>query len=320
MRKSNFREQKTGSPLWVVLFTLLFLLFTASFSSFSQNSSLSEDLSYHLPGKYILNLPITLHNKTLDIPVIRYTSRQAITKGAAIIIGDVQTNGNIDPKLLALAKTLPDWGWNTLLVMPRIQYLEPEPVEVINAENENIAINEAKDILNTEDTSIDATTISKQVDIKPSYMQTPNIPYSKQAYVDFIAALTTSIDSELTKGAGYQVIYAKGQSASAVIDFLLQHDLQFAQALVLNSPYWPNMESNLVLPLKLAQVSIPVLDLVSLSDNIWAKDTIESRRIAAKVGLKSLYRQREIFAVQTLDKHYDHLSEALVSWTYFLGW
>jgi hypothetical protein len=80
------------------------------------------------------------------------------------------------------------------------------------------------------------------------------------------------------------------------------------------------LESNQHLPNKLAKLSIPVLDLISLSDNIWAQSTIETRRVAAKVGLKSLYRQQEVFAEQTLDEQHNHLSKALVNWTHFLGW
>lgn len=333
MRKSTFREQKTSSPVWVVLFTLLFLLFTASFSSFSQSSDFTEDLRHHLPSQYILNLPITAHGKNIDIPVIRYTARQAITKGAAIIIGDIQSSGNIDAKLLALAKTLPDWGWNTLLIMPQLDYLSKAPIEVtndtesneiqapeVNTETANAAASDVDDVISAANANGDMPIITAQVDVKPNYLQAPEIPYSNQDYMDFINALTTQIDSELTKGAGYQIIYAKGQSASAVIDLMSQKEEQFAHALVLNNPYWPNMESNQNLPNTLAKLSIPVLDLISLSDNIWAQNTIETRRIAAKVGLKSLYRQQEVFAEQTLDNQHDHLSKALVNWTHFLGW
>jgi hypothetical protein len=333
VRKTTFREQKTSSPVWIVLFTILFLLFTASFSSFSQSTIATDDLRYHLPNEFILSLPIVVQDKQVDIPVIRYTARRAITKGAAIIIGDIESNGNIDANLLALAKTLPDWGWNTLLIMPRLDYLSKAPVEVTNdtqstespapeenAVAENATTIDADDATNTTSTNSGTPIIAEQVDVKPSYLQSPQIPYSKQDYIDFIHVLTAQIDSELTKGAGYQIIYAKGQSASAVIDLMSQKDEQFAHALVLNNPYWPNLESNQHLPNKLAKLSIPVLDLISLSDNIWAQSTIETRRVAAKVGLKSLYRQQEVFAEQTLDEQHNHLSKALVNWTHFLGW
>lgn len=328
MRKSTFREQKTSSPVWIVLFTLLFLLFTASFSSFSQSSGLTDDLRYHLPDKYILNLSITAHSEKFEIPVIRYTARQAITKGTTIIIGDIQTNGNIDAKLLSLAKTLPDWGWNTLLIMPRLEYLRPVAVDATNDTEDSLNqvaevdtnTTSSDEVLNTATENNSLPTVDEQVGVKASDLQVAKMPYSKQNYVDFIGVLTAHIESELTKGAGYQIIYAKGQSASAVIGLMSQQNEQFAHALVLNSPYWPDVDNNQLLAKKLAQLSIPVLDLVSLSDNIWAKNTVESRRIAAKVGLKSLYRQQEVFAEQTLDKQHDHLSKALVNWTYFLGW
>jgi hypothetical protein len=333
VRKTTFREQKTSSPVWIVLFTILFLLFTASFSSFSQSASYTDDVRYHLPSQFILSLPIVVQDKKVEIPVIRYTARRAITKGAAIIIGDIQNNGNIDAKLLALAKTLPDWGWNTLFIMPQLDYLSKAPVEVTkdtkstenqapeeNTVTENATTVETDDATNTASANSLGPIISEQVDVKPSYLQTPQIPYSKQDYINFINVLTAQIDSELTKGAGYQIIYAKGQSASAVIDLMSQKHEQFAHALVLNNPYWPNMESNQSLPNKLAKLSIPVLDLISLSDNIWAKSTVETRRVAAKVGLKSLYRQQEVFAEQTLDTQHNHLSKALVNWTHFLGW
>lgn len=331
MRKTTFREQKTSSPVWIVIFTILFLLFTASFSSFSQSASAIDDIRYHLPSQFILSLPIVIQDKKVDIPVIRYTARQPITKGTAIIVGDIQSKGNIDTKLLALAKTLPDWGWNTLLIMPQLDYLKKVPYEVTNdtqnTENQASEENTVAEVASTID-AVDETAsannlaqiVSEQVDVKPSDLQGPQIPYSKQDYINFINVLTAQIDSELTKGAGYQIIYAKGQSASAVIDSMSQENEQFAHALVLNNPYWPDLESNQQLPKKLAKLSIPVLDLISLSDNNWAQSTVETRRVAARVGLKSLYRQQEVFAEQSLDMQYNNLSKALVNWTHFLGW
>lgn len=313
MRKPS-QHQRPNSPYTIVLFTLLFLLFTATFSSRSQSSSDVDDLRYHLPNEHILMLHITANQKQHDIPVVRYAARQPITKGVSIIIGDIQPGGTIDAKLLSLTKTLPDWGWNTLLVMPKFNYLTSIIDDGNNANELNVDTREPSD---SQETQIDAVTSSEQslfpqVDVKPNHLQAPDLPYSQQDYVNFIRILTNEINNAFTQGAGYRIIYAKGQSASAVIDLMSQQDKNIADALVINNPYWPNMNSNQLLAQKLAKLPIPVLDLISLSDNIWAKDTINARRIAAKVGLKSLYRQRAVFDEQ--------LSKALVSWTYYMGW
>lgn len=317
-----------------MLFTLLFLLFTATFSSHSTASSYSDDLRYHLPDEDILTLQITANDRQHDIPVVRYAARHAITKGVTIIIGDIQPDGNIDAKLLFLAKVLPDWGWNTLLVMPRFDYLAPIlDINIDDAAADIKAPVDDADLESTQvsDASVDDDTlaniansnnnvISPQVGIKPNHLQAPHLPYTKQDYVNFISILTKELNSAFTQGAGYQIIYVKGQSASAMIDSMSQQDHNFAHALVVDNPYWPSTDVNRLLPGKLAKLPMPVLDLISLSGNLWAKDTISTRRVAAKIGLKSLYRQREVFGEQLLGTGHGDLSKELVSWTHFLGW
>ena len=326
MRKPSSRQHRTNSPLSTVLITLSILLFSVTFSSHSQTSGYADDIRYHMPEEHVFTLPISINNAQHNIPVVRYSARQPIVKGVTIIIGDIQPNGNVDPKLHVLAKTLPDSGWHTLFVMPRFDYVAPavntNSNEVEAGDMEKVS---TEDATNNEETSNaiannSSQNSSPQVDIKPKHLQAPNLPYSQQDYMNFIGNLLGELNSAFEQGAGYQVIYAKGQSASAIIDLMSQQNKHTAHALVINNPYWPNKETNQLLPAKLAKLPIPVLDLISLSDNIWAKDTTNTRRVAAKVSLKSLYRQREIFGDQLQQNQYNNLSIELINWTYFLGW
>jgi len=285
-----------------------------------------------MPEKHIFTLPVTANNAQHNIPVVRYTARQPIVKGVTIIIADIQTNGNLDAKLHLLAKTLPDSGWNTLLVMPNFDYVTPvQNDNSVENEEESVVVAVDMEKISTDDASSNQETStgiannnsknsSPQVGIKPSQLQAPYLPYSQQDYVNFIGNLLKELNTAFEQGVGYQVIYAKGQSASAVIELLSQQNKNTAHALVVNNPYWPDKETNQLLPKQLAKLPIPVLDLISLSDNIWAKDTTNARLVEAKVGLKSPYRQREVFGDQLLQSQYDNLSAELLSWTYFLGW
>lgn len=330
MRKLPSRHHKTKSPLGIMLFTLLFLLFTASFSGRSQTLIHIDDLRYFMSDNDIFMLPVSSNNAVHDIPVVSYKARLPIVKGIAIIIGDIRSNSSLDTDLHALAKALPDWGYNTLLIMPRVEYIKPT-LSAKGDTEQNVSDSESSSIGNEPIDDSDSNpvvdllagsdgSLSPQVDIKPSYLQGSELPYSEKDYLNFISSLSRELAKVIPEGSGYKIIYAKGQSASAMINFLVQQDNSDAHALVVNNPYWPNMQSNQLLPQQLAKLPMPVLDLVSLSDNMWATNTINTRRTAAKVGLKSLYRQRELLGEQLIDNHVDQLSKELLSWTRFLGW
>lgn len=308
LSKKHIKIEYTNS-VKIVFSLLVFLLLSISNLTFSQTEYYAEDIAYHMGQEHIFTLPLTAKQQTFDIPIVKYTARSAMVKGVVVIIGDLRPDGNIDTKLHLLAKNLPDSGWNTLFVMPQPSYI-PSNIR------ENLPSNNAND----QAPALDTQKETPQLNIKSKQLQTAKMAYSQEDFVSFIRNLTNQLNATLTKGAGYQIIYAKGQSAFAAIEVLSDPKQSIAHALVIDNPYWPNMESNQLIPAKLAKLPLPVLDIVSLSDNLWAKKTTRTRRITSEVELKPLYRQTEVASHQSLENGYDQLSGELINWTRFMGW
>jgi hypothetical protein len=272
--------------------------------------SQNDDLIYHFPSDKLSSIQVSINDKQIDVPFVKYNSHQAIVKGLVIILGDIQTQSQLDPSLHSLAQQLPQWGWHTLLVTPQQAFFAIEREEEREKQNDD-NITSTKTLSQSE---------FPQIEIKPSDMQAPHLPYSHSDYLLFLGALDKALHTKFAQQPGYKLLYAKGKSASGLISLLNRPTDFRIDALVIDSPYWPDTRQNNLLPELISSLPMPVLDFISGSNNNWAKQTSTDRAIASKVGLKSLYRQREINSDKVrLYKHSD-LAKELISWTYFLGW
>jgi hypothetical protein len=277
-----------------------------------------NDLNYYLPGDQLSVLPLNVNGQQIEVPIIKYRARQAIVKGVTILIGEIQAQGQVDSSLNALAKSLPDWGWHTILITPSPSYLVSKPKETEATET---VVSSTNKTVNT-NTAVDDNQLPlvAQVDLKPTAFQAPSLPYTHSDYLMFMNALTKAINSRFSQQPGYKLVYANGKSAAALIPLLNLPDSLKIDALVVNNIYWPANEQNQALAGELANLPMPALDLISLSDNSWAKQTANARAIAAKVNLKPLYRQQEIIGGTKGLTQQNYLAKEVVSWTYFLGW
>lgn len=285
-----------------------------------------SDIGYRLPTEHLSVLSINLNGKQIEVPAIKYSARQAIVKGVTIIISEIQAQGQVDASLHHLAKTLPDWGWHTMLITPAQAYVTSEVIELTdtasNKQSNESADEDAKQAELNGNTSVDEsqTMLPEQVEIKSNILQAPFLPYTHKDYVSFLKALTKALNTRFSQQPGYKIIYANGKSASGLLALFNKPGSVDVDALVLGNTYWPSADINGLLPDQLASLPMPILDLVSMSDNHWAKQTAKHRVIAAKVNLKPMYRQREIMEGSLSINHHSALAKQLVSWTHFLGW
>ncbi|MFT6269065.1 MAG: hypothetical protein ACJAVV_001885 [Alphaproteobacteria bacterium] len=334
MSKRFLPTKTKNRTVSIVVCAAILLMLTSVFSINAQESSPEppqkqtqngvDDLNYHLSSDQLSIIPISINGQQIEVPAIKYSARQAIVKGVTILIGEIQAQGQVDSTLNALAKSLPDWGWHTILITPTQAYLALKPPEAeteSKATNENTEAGNVDENANTSSLSGDnQPALFPQVDLKSNTLQAPVLEYTHSDYLMFIKALTQGINTRFAQQPGYQVIYANGKSASALIALLSLPESPQIDALIVNNTYWPSTELNRLLPQQLANLPMPVLDLISMSDNSWAKQTSQARATASKVNLKPMYRQREIIGGALSLNQQDYLAKEVVGWTYFLGW
>ena len=295
----------------------------------AQSSSLApplyyhrEDLQYHLSKQTLSLISITLNGIEVEVPIVKYNARQAIVKGVAIIIGDVQPQGYIDSSLHLIAKTLPDWGWHTVLVTPSPSYVNVTQAlnDTLNAKQSNEQATSDESTNNGSDSQAGDILNSPQTDISANSFQAPSLSFTHTEYVAFLASLTEALTTHFSQQLGYKVVYAKGKSAAGLVSLFASSNNNGFDALVIENTYWPVYKNNEALAQQLSTLTIPVLDLVSKSDNKWAQHTKDQRAVAVRVNLKPMYRQRDVSSVELGSNSAYFLAKEVSSWTHFMGW
>ena len=324
--------------------TLVALLTLFQSSIFAQ---IRDDIQTHMRTDSYATLTLKHADKSIDIPLIKFASQQALTKGTIVLLSDAQSHKSANQSLYQLAKALPNWGWNTLLVTPQTGYfVEPPEVKESTVEDtedgeqttESNPDEEATDN-NVEDTnngsdgseqkaadqtateqSPENTEPSPQVGIQAITLQEAELGFTQAEYESFISALLMQINTRFLQQPGYQILVVEGKTASVAIAMLAKESTFTLNALILNNPYWPELELNKNIAGQIAKLPMPVLDLVNVSDNHWSTNTRSQRLAQTRINVKPFYRQRELAGgpLVTLPKEY--IAKEIVGWTRYLGW
>lgn len=314
---------------------LLYLLLASSISLASSMDVFDNDIQLHLTDDEFQLLTLNKGDTTIDIPVIKFSSQQAMTKGTIVLVADLQVQQTASNNFYKLAKTLPNWGWNTILVTPKNNYFVlPTKPKVPVQSNQQQSQEATKDDTNPEETSTNAVATeealndkaivspeaNKQTGLKAIALQHPELGYSKKQYTTFIGLLLSKINTTFLQQPGYQILMVEGKTASVAINLLNTELAPEINGLVLNNPYWPELTSNQALPKQLANLQLPVLDLISTSANNWAIQTQSERVAQTRIMVKPFYRQREVLGGQLNSLSTEHLAKEIVGWTRYLGW
>jgi hypothetical protein len=288
----------------------------------------TNDMAYLLAPDNLSNVTITNQDSsnTVDIPVIKHQARQAIVKGVVVFIADIQAQGYTDQNLILLSQRLPDFGWNTLLVTPKAEYFVVEQnlaqessIEEPSDQETNEEVASETEATETVDES-SATPNDQQIELRPTELQSPELPYTAQQYEQFTATLLNALQQKFMQSPGYQVIYVQGKSASSLLSILSEDADLGLSALIINNPYWPEVTQNKAIAKDLAKTTIPVLDLLNQSDNTWSKQSAKNRLIETRIALKPLYRQRQVIGIDLSAGQSDYIAKEMVGFLHYLGW
>lgn len=288
-----------------------------------------------------------------QFPVFVSESQKALSMGTFYLLSDVSYNGTQILALKALAQEMSMLGWHSVVIPAphlvmvmdevdiKLAKLEAEQAsaseeqaqsEQASTDAEQNAQEQASDEQATAEQGAPAEDSSEQNVAAQSDTSTkPNIQtmlaaqehqsqYS-EAYQQALSAYVSTFLSavmDATKRPGYQVVFAQGMSAQSMFD--ASNNGPAIDALIINNVYWPERELNRTLPMRIAQDTTPLLDLISNNDNNWSKATEQARMIKARTEVKAHYRQRKITSVGIPAHVSIDMSREIYGWLTYLGW
>lgn len=341
-------HQNSKQTLTSFLFSLVLLsssvLFEVAAQSVSFAEKISADMIYQLHHD-----DFTLINVgDNSIPILISVSEQPITKGVILIIGDADMPLGRQDSLTHIAKYLPALGWTTV-VMPSLGLRfgstipfpndnDNEPVDTDDngqpkAEISSSSIDGDANQTTTDDEAAVAVSPLEQLtpnligenvvatinsnSMIPTVSEAQLIIYSQELEAYIVATLT-----HMRNTMGHRILVSQGITAATIAKLVADSDPLMLQidTLVINNPYWPIRKLNNKIPMLIAQIPIPVLDLISRWDNSWSKQTMRNRRIKATTELKEVYRQREIIGQPFDQAQMRYISRQIKGWTTYLGW
>ncbi|MFQ3205900.1 MAG: hypothetical protein ACI9IT_000034 [Glaciecola sp.] len=319
------------------------VLFDVAAQSVSFSEIASADMINQLHSDEFTLINVGDHR----VPIIISTSEQPISKGIMLIIGDADMPLGRQDSLTHIANYLPALGWTTV-VMPSLGLsfgsnialpieneeqpvaTDKDPRSEPEASDNNVDIsanNTPADLEAAAVTSlaqVSTNSISKKVTetinssaIISSISEAELIIYSQEVEA-YIAATLTHMQTNM----GHRILVSQGITAATIAKLVADGNplMQQIDTLVINNPYWPIRKLNNKLPMVIAQIPIPVLDLTSHWDNSWSKQTQRARRIKATTELKEIYRQTEIIGQSFDQTQMKYISRQIKGWISYLGW
>ncbi len=258
----------------------------------------------------------------IDDQLIIYVLQEnttAITRGVAVIVAEsgipiVGQNGFAD-----LANELNKIGWVTILLpAPDTGFM---PTVVQDAAMEDGGATTAEVETNTSaDTQVPSPSAPiADLDISKSAVTR----IDEQAFIKHEQQLVSLLQAVIEKSQeypGFFLVISKGTSAAWLSKIYAEKTLDPPDAFVAISPYWPDRKHNQRLPEWIANTSMPVLDLYSSWDNVWARKTVAQRKIAAVKSLKLQYRQRELLGFNMHRQHNAYICKEIYGWISHMGW
>lgn len=243
----------------------------------------------------------------------------SIARGVAVMIADSGVPIMGQEGFAALAHELNKIGWVTILLpapeigfKPNAEKAPPItegavtiPEVQTNAATDTQVSSPNAPMVDTDISQSAVTTIDEQVFVK----------HEKQ-----LVSLLQAVIEKSQEYPGFLLVISKGTSAAWLSKIYAEKTLQAPDAFVAFSPYWPDRKRNQRLPKWIANAPMPVLDLYSSSDNLWAKKTISQREIEATKSLKLQYRQRELLGFNLHGPHNAYISKEIYGWVSHMGW
>ena len=332
----------TSSLIGFLLLTSDVLFYVAAQSdSFSETTSADMINQLHRDEFTLINVGDN------SVPILISLSEQPITKGVMLIIGDAEMPVGRQDSLTHIANYLPALGWTTV-VMPSLglglgfgsnielpiesgddpvaidKDLQPEAVDSNVDANANNTPTDGGAVTDNSLERVSKNAIREKVtetinsnSIVSAISEAQLIVYSQDVEA-YISATLAHMETTM----GHRILVSQGITAATIAKLVADGNpsMQQIDTLVINNPYWPIRKLNNKIPLVIAQIPIPVLDLTSHWDNSWSKQTERTRRIKATTELKEVYRQAEITGQRLDQAQMKYISRQIKGWTTYLGW
>ncbi len=327
------------------------LIFAPFATANVSNQSISDDWQYHINESEVVtlhvDLPLSLQNqqstrkenspnaptekstnnlaKAFELSLIKFDAKTPLVKGFAILVNDYAQPRKINNSLMFLARHLPDYGYNTIIVghdQRLINYFA-DSSHLNTGENSAQTAQKKREEASKDDEKIaesPSPQIASQTGLKSNMHQAPDFEFSEQEYNQALALILTKIEQQYLNGPGYKIYISNGMSAFSLIKILSEDSKLNANALAFSNPFWPEHNKNKNISLRIAKLKIPVLDLITSQSNRWSDFTSEHRHIAAKRAFLPFYRQRTLANGAGHRPQMEYEKRELVSWLKYLGW
>jgi hypothetical protein len=301
---------------------ILMLLVSTCMSVSAQNIPSSELLETDIKHTQQSDLYTLIETDRESFSVQFNPSQQALNKGLVIFIPDANSQLGQSTSLMALAHKLPQFGWSTVL-MPSSDLADRVAEELAPDDNQQTQENQ------TEETEPDTAKTEAPNEEKPLIKElmakVDFNPFREEAYESFEEVLSQrlmAVESNYQNVLGRRLIVTQGVSASTLLMKLQESSGEQipVDALIINNPYFPVYMKNKQIPNLVAQISLPMFDIVSSGDNRWSHATQDKRRIAARIALRQNYRQHAPFGLSKHEDEINRLAKDIYGWTTYLGW
>ncbi|MBD1390627.1 DUF3530 family protein [Neiella sp. HB171785] len=142
-------------------------------------------------------------------------------------------------------------------------------------------------------------------------------------WLSYRLELVTRIKAALALTAGLKgrtMIVAEGLSAASTMKLFADGELPQPEALVLLSPYVPDVAQNQEIIGWFGQSQYPLLDFYTPFDNRWAQSTVQQRAVAARKQVRLDFRQVNLAVQPPNDSGQRWLTRQIHGWIDHLGW
>jgi hypothetical protein len=213
-----------------------------------------------------------------------HTNNAINSKGIMILLPDWQQSASNPKALNALRESLPDQGWTTISVLPpnKPNNYPSHAIEKAQREEEN-----------------------------------------KSALKDYQQQLSTILSAVTEKAKSYPgiiVVVAEGHNAAILLSIYQEEMSDQPTALIMLGAHLNDDLSNIKTATDLSQLDLPVLDLYLKADNRLAKINANLRQKWVNQELKSNFRQRKIYNIQTGYYPKPSLISEINGWLKSIGW
>lgn len=238
------------------------------------------DLEHYLPTEIVQPLLVGPKDHTTLVS----TNNAINNKGVMILLPDWQQTAASPKALNALRQSFPDQGWTTITLLP------PNRPD------------------NYPSVAIDKTARDEE---------------NKKTLTNYQQELAKIISAVTDKAKGYPgiiVLIAEGHNAALLFNIYQEEQAEKPTALVIMSAHLNDDMANLSSATNLSLLELPVLDLYLKADHYLISKSIKLRKKLVNQELKTNFRQKQIFNIQTGYYPTEPLIKEINGWLKSIGW